>query len=207
MMGCLHASSRAVLCIVCALAASSSAEEPDALPDPLRLEHVIERASQRRFEVAAALARARAAAQRPAVVSALDDPMVVPSVDHLPFSLQGADVSLWFEQRFPLSRIRSHRRSAAEANAARLTFDSKRVELDVELEAAAAFYKLQERRGIAEILAEQRTLAQQMVRSATARYSAGTGGQADVCERRSRPRDSTRSPAQRLPTSRAPRRC
>lgn len=157
-----------------------AADESDALPDPLRLEQVVQRASQRRFEVAAAQARARAAGQRPAIVSALEDPMVSPAVDHLPFMLQGADVSLAIEQRFPLSGILGHRRSAALAEAARWTADEKRVELDVEFDAAAAFYMLQERRGVASILVQQRTLAQQMVRSATARYSTGTGAQADV---------------------------
>ncbi|MEY4581369.1 MAG: hypothetical protein RL701_6072, partial [Pseudomonadota bacterium] len=37
------------------------------------------------------------------MVSALEDPMVSPSLDHLPFRLDGASVSLSVEQRFPLS--------------------------------------------------------------------------------------------------------
>lgn len=159
---------------------TTTAGEPEALPDPLRLEQVIQRARQRRFEVAAAQARAGAAGQRPAIVSALEDPMVSPSIDHLPFMLQGVDASLAIEQRFPLSGILGHRRSAALAEAARWSADQKRVELDVEFDAAAAFFMLQERRGVAAILVQQLGLAQQMVRSATARYATGTGAQADV---------------------------
>ncbi len=174
-------SPRVVACTWIVLASSAAAEEQaDALPSPLPLEYVLQRAAERRPEVAAATARARAAGQRRAIVTALDDPMVFPSADHVPFMGGGADVSLTFEQRFPLSRVLTHRGSAAEAEAARLTADSKRVELDVELDAARAFFMLQERRGLARILVEQRALAQQMVRAATARYGTGTGAQADV---------------------------
>jgi hypothetical protein len=63
-------------------------------------------ARERRQEPAAASARARAAAARPAVVSALEDPMIMASVDHLPFGLHGVDASAMVEQRFPLSRER-----------------------------------------------------------------------------------------------------
>lgn len=172
--------SAAVLLVGLGLGRAVAAQTADVLPDPLRLQEVVQRASSRRAEVAAALARARAAAQRPAIVSALDDPMISPSVDHLPFMGGGADVSLTFEQRFPLSRVLAHRGSAAEAEARLWAADAKRVELDVELEAVTAFFMLQERRGIARVLAEQLTLARQMVASATARYSTGSGAQADV---------------------------
>jgi outer membrane protein TolC len=147
---------------------------------PLRLADVLKEAQAHRGEIVAAQARARAAAQRPAIDSALDDPMLVPSLDHLPFMLNGANASLTVEQRFPLSRVLSHRGRAAEAEAARLAQDAQRVALDVELDAAGAFFMLHERRAMAGVLAEQKTLAQTMVKSATARYSAGTGAQADV---------------------------
>lgn len=106
--------------------------------------------------------------------------MVSPSIDHLPFMLDGVNASLAIEQRFPLSRVLTHRGDSARAEAARWAADSKRVELNVEYEAAAAFFMLQERRGLAAVLVEQRALAGQMVRSATARYASGTGAQADV---------------------------
>lgn len=175
-----NASACFAIWLSCFATSASAADELEPLPEPLTLRYVSQRASHARAEVAAALARARAAAQRPAIVSALEDPMISPSIDHLPFMLNGVNVSLGIEQRFPLSRILTHRSSAAEADAARWSADSKRVQLNVELEAAAAFFMLQERRGIARVLVEQRTLAQQMVSSATARYTSGTGAQSDV---------------------------
>jgi hypothetical protein len=56
-----------------------------ALPTPLRVGDAIRIARQSRSELVAARARAAAAAQRPAIVSALDDPQILPSLDHLPF--------------------------------------------------------------------------------------------------------------------------
>jgi hypothetical protein len=53
------------------------------------------------------------------MVSALEDPMVSPSLDHLPFRLDGASVSLSVEQRFPLSGVLGDRKRAAEAEALR----------------------------------------------------------------------------------------
>jgi outer membrane protein TolC len=160
--------------------ALAHAQNTEALPDPLRLEQVLKIAHERRAEIVAAQARARAFAQRPAIVSALDDPMIFASVDHLPFMLHGADVSLSVEQRFPLSRVLGNRRRVAKADSQRARAEADKVELDVELDAASAFLMLQERREMARILEEQRTLAQQFVRAAIARYAAGTGGQADA---------------------------
>lgn len=159
---------------------SARAEEAAPLPSPLRLEQAVQLAREHRAEIAAARARARASAQRPAIVSALDDPEVSPSVDHLPFMLNGADVSLGFEQRFPLSGIRGDRRRAAEADAQRVRAEADKVQIDVELNATSAFLMLQERREMARVLEEQRALAEQMTRAATARYAAGTGPQADA---------------------------
>jgi len=156
------------------------AADPAPLPSPLRLEQARQIAREHRAEIAAARARARAFAERPAIVSALDDPMVSPSVDHLPFMLNGADASLNVEQRFPLSGVLGDRRRAAEADSRRAGADADRVSLDVELAAASAFLMLQERREMARVLEEQRALAEQMMRAATARYAAGTGPQADA---------------------------
>jgi hypothetical protein len=54
----------------------------------------------------------RAAEARPATVSALADPMISPSLDYLPFMLNGANWSVTVEQQFPLSGIRGHRRAS-----------------------------------------------------------------------------------------------
>ena len=156
------------------------AQGPEPLPDPLRLELVIRIAGEHRAEIAAARARARAAAERPAIVSALEDPVIFPSIDHLPFNFEGVDYSISVEQRFPLSGVRGHRRTSAEAEWQRFRAETDRIALDVELQAVTAFYMLQERRRIADILREQRQLSQEFVGAAVARYSAGTGTQADV---------------------------
>jgi cobalt-zinc-cadmium efflux system outer membrane protein len=159
---------------------STVAEPTDALPNPLRIEDVVRYARTHRAELLAARARARAAAERPAIVSALEDPMVSPSLDHLPFKLDGADVSLTVEQRFPLSGVLGHRERAAQADARREQSQLKRVGLDVELNAAEAYLMLRERRQMLRVLEEQRELAQQFVAAAHARYAAGAGAQADA---------------------------
>lgn len=160
--------------------ARTQAQSGFTLPEPLRLEQVLSIAGERRAEIVAAKARARAFAQRPAIVSGLEDPMLSPSLDHLPFMLHGADVSLTVEQRFPLSGVRGNRERAAQADFRRVQAEAEKVALDVELDAAAAYLMLQERRQMASILHEQHALAEQFVRAATARYAAGSGTQAEA---------------------------
>lgn len=177
---------RVVAVILCVLAASSAhAEAP--LPSPLRVGDVIALARGRRAEIVAAKARARAAAERPAIVSALEDPSVFASIDHLPFSSVDSvfsegmfDRSLTVEQAFPLSRIRGHRKRAAQAEARRQLADAGRVSLDVELEAEASFWMLAQLRASATIIERQHGIAQQLVAAALARYATNTGAQADV---------------------------
>ena len=173
---------RSVLAVLAAWILSAPLAHPqeDPLPEPLRLEQVLRIAREHRAEIVASLARTRAAAERPAIVSALEDPMVSPSIDHLPFTLEGVDYSVTIEQRFPLSGIRGNRRRAAEAERERVRAEGDRVVLDVELEAVSAFLMLQERRQIAQILTEQRALSEQFVAAAVARYSAATGTQSEV---------------------------
>ncbi len=152
----------------------------DALPSRLRLEDALSYARAHRSEIVAARQRVRALGERPAIVSAPEDPMVSASLDHLPFMLHGADASLAIEQRFPLSRLLGHRGRGAEADVLRARAESERVGLDVDLDATEAFYMLAELRESARILDEQRALALQLVRAATARYAAGSGAQADA---------------------------
>lgn len=114
------------------------------------------------------------------MVAALEDPEVFASIDHLPFMGGGADVSLAIEQRFPLSGIRGDRRRAAEAGARRELAVVDRAGLEVELQAASAFWMLAELRERAKLLEDQRALADQMVAAATARFSMSAGMQADI---------------------------
>ena len=173
-------SAGSMFAVIVVVVAGPALADDAALPSPLRVADVIRLARARRPEVAAADARARAAAERPAIVSALDDPMITPSLDHLPFSLVDADYRVTIEQRFPLSHVLARRGDAARAGAARARADVDRVSEDVELDAAVAFWQLAEVRGIAKVLDEQRALAVQMEQAANARYAASEGTQSDV---------------------------
>jgi outer membrane protein, heavy metal efflux system len=158
----------------------ATAQLPDLLPSPLSLSDVIRIASERRNEIQAARARLRAGEARPGIVSALEDPMLSPSLDHLPFMLGGADVSVTIQQQVPLSGIRRHRRAAALADVERLRAEAGRTILDVGVQAANAFLMLQERRRTAALVAEQIGFARDVVTAANARYAGGTAPQADV---------------------------
>ncbi len=166
--------------VAAALTPIAASADDEALPTPLRIGDVVRLAKAHRAEVVAARARARAAAERPAIVSALDDPEAFASIDHLPFMGGGADLSFALEQRFPLSGVRGHRQRVAEADSRRALADIDRVRLDVELDAAAAFWMLGELRERAKLLDDQRALADQMTAAATARFSTSAGMQADV---------------------------
>jgi outer membrane protein TolC len=137
-------------------------------------------ATERRAEIEAARARVRAAEQRPTIVSALADPMVAPSLDHLPFMWNGADVSLTIEQQIPLSSVRQHRRASALADVERVRAETRRTALDVGLQASTAFFMLQERRRTQTLLDEQIAFARDVVTATNARYAAGMAPQSDV---------------------------
>jgi outer membrane protein TolC len=160
--------------------APAAAQPAGALPSPLSLADVIRIAGERRDEIQAARARTRAGEARPTIVSALADPMLSPSLDHLPFMLEGADVSFAIEQQIPLSGIRGHRRTAALADVDRLRADANRTTLDVGVLAANAFLMLQERRRTEALVAEQIAFARDVVTAANARYASGTAPQSDV---------------------------
>ena len=150
------------------------------LPSPLSLAAAIRLAGERRDEIQAARARTRAGEARPVLASALEDPMIAPSIDHKPFMMDGADVSITLEQRFPLSGIRGHRRASALADLERLRADASRTTLDVGVQAATAFLMLQERRSTAALANEQIVSAGDVVNAANARYASGTAPQSDV---------------------------
>ena len=171
------------------LGSAPHAAEPPSVPVPaaLSIEQTTALARERRAEVSAARARALAAQQRPDIVAALEDPMLAPSLDHYPFEMmEGEDTgrrydwSVSLEQRFPLSGLLGHRRRAAEADAVRAVAEADGTVLDVELDAAAAFLMLYERRGMLQITYEQLGLARQMVAAASARHAGGQAGALDV---------------------------
>src|SRR5688500_16907215 len=156
------------------------AQTTSALPSPLGLGDVVRIAGQRRDEIQAARERIRASEARPTIVSALGDPMISPSLDHLPFMLGGADVSVAIEQQIPLSGIRRHRRASALADVDRFRAEANRTTLDVALNAANAYLMLQERRRTAVLVGEQIAFARDVVGAADARYGSGTAPQSDV---------------------------
>lgn len=159
---------------------ATTAQTASPLPSPLGLDDVVRIAGERREEIAAARARRLAAEQRPAIVSALEDPMISPSLDHLPFMWGGADVSVTIEQQIPLSGIRRHRRASAAADVERLRAEVTRTSLDIRVQAASAFLMLQEQRRAALLVDEQIGFARDVVQAANARYGGGTSPQADV---------------------------
>jgi outer membrane protein TolC len=158
--------------------AVAQAKQP--LPSPLTLGDVMRIAGERRDEIQAAQARIRAGEARPAIVSALADPMISPSLDHKPFGMSGADYSLTIEQQIPLSGIRRNRRASALADVDRLRAEANRATLDVGIDAATAFLMLQERRRTAALVDEQIAFARDVVNAANARYASGTAPQSDV---------------------------
>jgi outer membrane protein TolC len=169
-----------VLALVAMTLGQARAEDVERLPNPLRMVDVMVLARTHRAEILAARSRARAAAERPEIVSALEDPMIFPSLDHIPFAGGTPNWSVTIEQQFPFSGIRGHRRSAAEAEARGVSANADRVQLDVELEAASAYLMLREERQMAAILTEQKSLADDVVTASTARYGAAKGAQSEV---------------------------
>lgn len=161
--------------------------------DTLQLQDAVNMAVRNRAEVTAANARAEAMAARPAIVGALEDPMVSPSIDHYPFDMpregdemgesgggRRYDWSISVEQRFPLSGVRGHRRDAAHADAERAEALAANTQLDVTLDVQRNFFMLLERRRMRSVLAEQESLAHELISASSARYASGTGSQSDV---------------------------
>jgi outer membrane protein TolC len=149
-------------------------------PAALSIGEVLRLAVEQRDEIVAARAAVRAGEQRPIVASALEDPMVAVSFDHIPFMGGGADVNASVEQRVPLSSLRRERRASALADVQRLRAEVDRTTLDVRFEAVVAFVMLDERRRMAALLGTQVAVAQQIVAAANGRYASGTAPQADV---------------------------
>lgn len=169
------------LAVAMTLASTPSRGMGDPLPHPLHLKDALRIAREQRAEIQAASARAEAARRRPAIVSALEDPVLAPSIDHKPVDdMMETDRSITLEQSFPLSRIRGHRRHVAEAEADRLRSEVDRTGIVVGLDAAQSFFMLNEKRRMQAIVQRQIELAGQVVKSAAARYGTGGSAQAEV---------------------------
>jgi len=154
------------------------------LPSPLRPDDVVVWARDHRAEIAAAKAKAGALAQTPKVVSALPDPMVMASVDHLPVNLMGVDASIVVQQDFPLSGVLGKKKLSAEAGAKAATADVARVALEVEVEALVAYLMVVEAERMLVVLDEQIATAKQIVEATLARLESGAGSAAEVVRAR-----------------------
>jgi outer membrane protein, heavy metal efflux system len=168
------------------------------LPTPLSLEEVVDAATRQRGEVDAAELGVAAARERPAIAGALDDPMVMAGIDHYPYRSMPPpmgssgdampienggrryDWSVQVEQRFPLSRLRQHRRRAAEAGVDVARAEADAVRADVALQAAEAFHMLREQRRMLAVRSRQLDLADELVVITGRRLAAAVGSQGDV---------------------------
>lgn len=164
-------------------------ENPPAAPEPvhelpakLYFEEIPKLAKEWRAEVRSAQERVNASRQREKVVSGLEDPMISPSIDHWPFGMSNADVSLGIEQRFPISRILGQQKQNARIQTRIAQLEAFRTILDVQVNAANAFLMLYELREMKLILEKQKDLIEEIVASVNARYRSGskTSTQADV---------------------------
>lgn len=158
----------------------AEAQSSQSLPDPLSLEYVVSAARRFRPDVAAMQLQAEAAAQRPSIVARPSDPLVYLSADHVPFTMPGIDFSGGVEISAPLGRVLHNRRRAAEAMAAGRREEVEQMALEVELDAAMAFFQLRYVRSLDSVLRAQIALVEQLLAGATARYSAGLGSQGEV---------------------------
>ncbi len=150
-----------------------------ALPAPLKPDDVLAFARTHRAEIVAARAKADAAAQTPKVVSALPDPMVMGSIDHLPFKLMGVSWSVLVQQDFPLGGTLGAKGRAAEADARAATADTKRVELEVEYQALGAYLMWIELQRMGGVVDEQLALAKQIFAVAKVRLTASDAAAVD----------------------------
>jgi len=174
---------RAVICLAFVLAVlpSIAIGAPVPLEPALSLPDALAIARESRAEMRVSAARVEAAKQRPMIVSSLEDPIIAPSIDHKPIDpMMKTDRSITFEQSFPLSRIRTHRRQAAEADIDKFQGEGGKTTLKIEADVAQAFFMLSEKRKIREILGRQVALASDLVRLAAARHGVGAATQADV---------------------------
>lgn len=150
------------------------------LPTPLKPDDVLVWARDHRAEIVAAQAKATAATQTPKVVSALPDPMVMASVDHLPFRLDGVNWSVLVQQDFPLGGVLGARGRGAEAEAKVASADVSRVVLDVQYQALGAYLMWIELRRTATVVEDQIAIAKQVVETTKIRLTVSNAAAGDV---------------------------
>ncbi len=150
------------------------------LPDPLTAQDVIALARKQRKEIVAARERARAAWEGVDGEGKLPDPMLMTNVDHLPFPVMGADVSVMWQQAVPLSGELAARERRAQANARAKDAQIKTASLDVEADALQAFLMLAEEQAMRKVAVDQLALAQSIEKVVEARLAGGSAAPSDV---------------------------
>lgn len=172
-----------ILAVVMALLPVSTcgAQDNGQQGPALTLKAAFDIATQARFELKAADARIEASRERPMVASAPDDPVISYSIDHRPVDRSmPTDRSVTIEQRFPLSRVRTHRADAARADIGKYEGEGDKARLRVQADVAQTFFMLNERRRIGQVLHRQLALARQVADVTVARHGTATASQADV---------------------------
>ncbi len=176
-----QASSGHIIAVMLILLSAAIPSAPTLAQTSLSLNEAFLIAKSARAELRVAAARVDAASQRPAIVSSLDDPILSPAIDHKPVDpMMRSDRSITLEQSFPLSHILQHKRRAAEADIEKYQAEISKTALKIYAEVAQAFFMLQERRRLREILEQQVTLAAQLSKLVATRYGTGSATQSDV---------------------------
>jgi cobalt-zinc-cadmium efflux system outer membrane protein len=157
-----------------------AADAAPGLPAPLKPDDVLVWARDHRAEIVAAQAKASAATQVPKVVSALPDPMVMASIDHLPFRLEGVNWSVIVQQDFPLGGVLGARGRGAEAEARASTADASRVALEVQYQALGAYLMWVELQRSAAVVDDQLAIAKQVLETTKIRLTVSGAAAADV---------------------------
>jgi len=158
----------------------------DDLGDPLTLAAAVAYARQHNAEIRTAAARWRAAQARPAQLGALPDPMV-----DLAYHDEGFDrlrlgdtdfayVRVGASQELPFPGKLSLKRDIATHDAEETGEEYRRVELDVVSRLKMAYAEYAHLDELLDLLQRNRTLLEQLARTAEARYAVGQGIQQDV---------------------------
>ena len=159
---------------------TAAAPAYDGLPSPLRADDVVAWARAHRSEIVAAKAKAAAAAATSRVVSALPDPMVMAAIDHLPFKLDGFNWSVLVQQDFPLGGVLGARGRVADAEGRATAEDARTIELDVQLQALAAYLMWIELERSTVVVDEQLEIARQVLELAKIHVSVAESVAADL---------------------------
>lgn len=164
--------------------ASDSEDKETALRDPaLQLEAVLAYAHEHNPTIEAARERLLAAQERPAQVSALDDPMFTYEGFNIPenFDLGRTDNNiLKLSQKLPFPGKRRLRDEIAQHEAAMTKEELRMTEVAIRAEVKKAYYDLWQAQQNISIYAHEKELMAQFATIAEKKYAVGLSSQPDV---------------------------